>query len=177
MTTAPMRRAALLALLALAAASGPFPGAAPRPARAATVGTETGLPIPRYVTLRAREVNVRAGPGVRYPIDWVYQRPNLPVEVIAEFDTWRKIRDPDGTEGWVHQSMLSGRRTVVVIGGEHLLRRTPDTAAPAVARLEAGVIGWLDGCRKDWCEIEVAGLDGWIHRSHVWGVRADEVGK
>src|SRR3546814_8908608 len=70
------------------------------------VGNETGLPIPRYVTLRASEVNVRAGPGVRYPIEWVYQRQNLPVEVVAEFDTWRKIRDPDGVEGWVHQQVL-----------------------------------------------------------------------
>lgn len=167
-----MRRAALLVLFALLAL-GATAGRAP----ARTVGTETGLPIPRYVTLRAKEVNVRAGPGVRYPIDWVYQRPNLPVEVIAEFDTWRKIRDPEGTEGWVHQSMLSGRRTVLIIGGERLLRRAPDPAAPPVARLEAGVIGWLDGCRKDWCEIEVAGLDGWIQRTHIWGVRADEVSK
>lgn len=166
-----MRRAAILVLLALAAVA--VPGV-PTPARAGTVGTETGLPIPRYVTLRAREVNVRAGPGVRYPIDWVYQRENLPVEVIAEFDTWRKIRDPDGVEGWVHQQMLSGRRTVVVIGGDRLLRRKPEPGAPPVARLETGVIGWLDGCRRDWCEIEVAGLDGWIERSHIWGVRADE---
>ncbi|MEQ9334762.1 SH3 domain-containing protein [Thalassobaculum sp.] len=175
--TGSMRPAALLAILALTTAIGLAAGTAPRPLLAATVGTETGLPIPRYVTLRAREVNVRAGPGVRYPIDWVYQRPNLPVEVIAEFDTWRKIRDPDGTEGWVHQSMLSGRRTVVVIGGEHLLRRTPDPAAAPVARLEAGVIGWLDGCRRDWCEIDVGGLDGWIQRAHIWGVRADEVAR
>ena len=164
--TGPMQRAALLALLVLWALAGP--------AIAATVGTETGLPIPRYVTLRAKEVNVRAGPGVRYPIEWVYQRPNLPVEVIAEFDTWRKIRDPDGTEGWVHQQMLSGRRAVLVIGAERLLRRTPEPNAPTVARLEIGVIGWLDGCRQDWCEVDVAGLDGWIPRSHIWGVRADE---
>lgn len=168
-----MRAAAFLALLALPAIAGPLAS----PAAAGSVGTETGLPIPRYVTLRAREVNVRAGPGVRYPIDWVYQRPNLPVEVIAEFDNWRKIRDPDGTEGWVYHAMLSGRRSVLVIGAERLLRRTPDPAAPPVARLEAGVIGWLDGCRKEWCEVEVAGLDGWIHRSHIWGVRADEVAK
>jgi SH3-like domain-containing protein len=166
MTTGSMRSAAFLALLALWAAT--------LPALAGSVGTETGLPIPRYVTLRAKEVNVRAGPGVRYPIEWVYQRPNLPVEVVAEFDTWRKIRDPDGVEGWVHQQMLSGRRTVVVIGGERMLRRNPEPAAPAVARLEPGVIGWLDGCKRDWCEIEVTGLDGWIQRSHIWGVRADE---
>ena len=168
-----MRRAAFLALLALWVTLGAL-RATTAPASAAAVGTETGLPIPRYVTLRAKEVNVRAGPGARYPIEWVYQRPNLPVEVIAEFDTWRKIRDSDGVEGWVHQQMLSGRRTVVVIGGERLLRRGPEPAAPPVARLEPGAVGGLEGCQRDWCEIDVAGLDGWIQRAHVWGVRADE---
>lgn len=145
-----------------------------RSAGAATVGTETGLPIPRFVTLRAKEVNVRTGPGVRYPIDWVFQRPNLPVEVVAEFDTWRKIRDPEGTEGWVHQSMLSGRRTAIVIGDTRMIRRAPEDSAPAIARAEPGVIGWLEACRREWCEVDVAGLSGWIHRSHIWGVRIDE---
>lgn len=161
-----MRRAAILVLLTFWVAA--------TAASAATVGTETGLPIPRFVTLRAKEVNVRAGPGVRYPIDWVYQRPNLPVEVIAEFDAWRKIRDSDGTEGWVHQAMLSGRRSVLVVGGERMLRRNPETGAPLVARLESGVIGWLESCRREWCEVDVGGLDGWIQRGHIWGVRADE---
>ena len=139
-----------------------------------SVGTETGLPIPRFVTLRAREVNARTGPGVRYPIDWVYQRPNLPVEVVAEFDTWRKIRDSEGTEGWVHQSMLSGRRTVITTTAVRLLRREPAESAAPMARLEPGVIAWLEICRQEWCEVEVAGIDGWLHRSDVWGVRADE---
>lgn len=141
---------------------------------AQTVGTETGLPLPRFVTLRAKEVNVRTGPGVRYPIDWVFQRPNLPVEVTAEFDTWRKIRDPEGTEGWVHQSMLSGRRTAIVIGSTRMIRRAPEGGSPAVARVESGVIGWLESCRREWCELDVAGLSGWIHRSQIWGVRIDE---
>lgn len=139
-----------------------------------SVGGETGLPIPRFVTLRAREVNVRTGPGVRYPIDWVFQRPNLPVEVVAEFDTWRKIRDFEGTEGWVHQSMLSGRRTVIVVTAERMLRREPAESAPPMARLEPGVIAWLEACRSDWCEVEVAGIDGWLRRGDVWGVRAGD---
>lgn len=139
-----------------------------------SVGSETGLPIPRYVTLRAREVNVRTGPGVRYPIDWVFQRPNLPVEVVAEFDTWRKIRDFEGTEGWVHQSMLSGRRTVIVVSAVRMLRREAAEGAPPMARLEPGVIAWLEACRAEWCEVEVAGIDGWLRRADVWGVRADE---
>jgi SH3-like domain-containing protein len=141
---------------------------------AETIGTVTGLPIPRYVTLRSSEVNVRAGPGSRYPIEWVFQRPDLPVEVVSEFDTWRKIRDVDGTEGWVHQSMLSGRRGVVVLGQIRTLHREPNGSAPAVARLEPGVIGKLEVCHDEWCEIEISGFDGWIHRSHIWGVRVDE---
>lgn len=144
------------------------------PALAESVGTVTGLPIPRYVTIRSEPVNMRAGPGTRYPIEWVFQRAGLPVEVVSEFDTWRKIRDVDGTEGWVHQSTLSGRRGVVVIGQIRTLRRTPDAGAPAVARVEPGVVARLDVCRRDWCEIEIAGFEGWIHRAHIWGVRVDE---
>ena len=170
----------LVALLAVSAPadaqSGGQSGASSAGGRAAmiSVGSETGLPIPRFVTLRAREVNVRTGPGVRYPIDWVFQRPNLPVEVVAEFDTWRKIRDFEGTEGWVHQSMLSGRRTVIVAAAVRMLRREPAESAPPMARLEPGVIAWLEVCRDDWCEVEVAGIDGWLRRGDIWGVRAGE---
>lgn len=144
------------------------------PARAETVGSVTGLPVPRYVTLRADEVNVRTGPGVRYPVDWVFVRENMPVEIVSEFENWRKIRDFEGTEGWVHQSMLSGRRAVLVIGRNRTLRRESTDSAPAVAHMEPGVIAWLDSCVQEWCEIEVAGLSGWVHRSAIWGVRADE---
>src|SRR5579862_3380664 len=90
-------------------------------------GTEaSGLPLPRFASLRSDEVNLRSGPGVRYPVDWIYTRRDLPVEVIAEFDTWRKIRDWQGTEGWVHQSFLSARRMVVVTGERRRLRADPD---------------------------------------------------
>lgn len=139
-----------------------------------TVGSVTGLPIPRYVTLRSDQVNVRTGPGVRYPVDWVFVRENLPVEIVSEFENWRKIRDFEGTEGWVHQSMLSGKRAVLVIGGNQTLRREAAEGAPAVAHLETGVIAWLDTCLREWCEVEVSGLAGWVHRSAIWGVRVDE---
>jgi len=167
----PLLFAVLLLSLTAAPASAQSGG---RSSALTSIGTETGLPIPRYVTLRAREVNVRTGPGVRYPIDWVFQRPNLPVEVVAEFDTWRKIRDFEGTEGWVHQSMLSGRRTVIVMQAVRLLRREPSEGAAPMARLEPGVIAWLEVCRDGWCEVEVAGIDGWLRRGDIWGVRADE---
>ena len=143
-------------------------------ARTETVGSVTGLPIPRYVTLQAEKVNVRTGPGVRYPVDWVFVRENMPVEIVSEFENWRKVRDFEGTEGWVHHSMLSGRRSVLVIGRNRTLRRESTNSAPAVAHLEPGVIAWLESCAQEWCEIEVSGLSGWVHGSAIWGIRVDE---
>src|SRR6185312_15826767 len=88
-------------------------------------GTATGLPLPRFAALRSDEVNMRAGPGTRYPINWVYKRRDLPVEIEREFEVWRLVKDPDGTKGWVHQATLTGRRTLIVTGGIHMLRRQP----------------------------------------------------
>lgn len=134
-----------------------------------------GLPIPRFVSLRTNPINMRTGPGVRYPVDWVYQRRHLPVEVVAEFDTWRRIRDPDGSEGWVHQSMLTGRRTAMVKGGTQTLRRTNADASEDVASLEAGVIVNVQRCPTGpFCRVEVNGLQGWLKRDQVWGVYPDE---
>jgi len=143
----------------------------------------TGLPLPRYVSLRASEVNVRTGPGVRYPVDWVFQRHGLPVEIVAEFDTWRKIRDTEGTEGWVHQSLLSGKRMLIVTGSAatktHILRRKPSAAAKAVAKAEANVVGRLLECPKksDWCRVHIGGFEGWMKRTAFWGVYPDETVK
>ena len=147
---------------------------APGPGR----GSETsGLPLPRFASLRAGEVNVRTGPGVQYPVDWVFQRQGLPVEVIAEYRTWRKIRDWQGTQGWVHQSLLAGKRTVIVIGGSRTLHAKPEPDAKAVAQLEAGVVASLVSCPEGsgWCRIEVDGFDGWLRRVDFWGVLKDEV--
>lgn len=130
---------------------------------------ESSLPVPRFVSLRSDEVNVRTGPGVRYPIDWVFVRKTMPVEVLAEFDTWRKIRDVEGTEGWVHQTMLSGRRTALVTGEIRELRRRNDPSAPAIAKLEPGVIANLLECKDVWCRLEVGGQKGWLQRSEFWG--------
>ena len=154
-------RRALLAAVLLWAGAG-----------SATAGTDSK--IPRFLSLRADTVNVRAGPGVRYPVQWVYKRRSLPVEVIAEFDTWRKIRDFEGTEGWVHQNMLSGRRTTIVTRTTRTLRREAKNAAAAVARLEPGVLGRLLECEGEWCRVEVAGLKGWLRRGEIWGVYPDE---
>ncbi len=135
---------------------------------------ETGLPVPRFVSLRADEVNVRTGPGVRYPIDWVFQRKRMPVEITAEFDTWRKIRDWEGTEGWVHQSMLSGGRTAVITKETRTLRREPSGGAAAVAHAEPGVVGDLETCRNGWCLVNVRGYEGWLRSTDFWGVYEDE---
>lgn len=134
----------------------------------------TGLPLPRFVTLRADEVNLRTGPGIRYPIDWVYRRSGLPVEIIDEFDTWRRIRDWQGTEGWVHQSMVQGQRGILVTGKRHTLRRRPAPDAPGVALVDAGVVGELKDCQADWCEVSVGGYSGWLQRAAFYGLYPDE---
>lgn len=130
----------------------------------------TGRPLPRFASLRADEVNMRTGPGLRYPIEWVYRRRNLPVEIVDEFETWRRVRDWEGTVGWVHQSMLHGLRTVRVQEKTRTLRREPAAGAAPVARAEAGVIAILDTCADGWCRLEFDGLGGWVRRDALYGV-------
>jgi len=154
-------RPVLALLCALALAGGAVPASA----------AESNLPVPRFVSLRSDEVNVRTGPGVRYPVDWVFVKKTMPVEILAEVDTWRKIRSLDGTVGWVHQSMLTGRRTAIVIGAEmRSLRRSNDPNAAVVAELEPGVIASLLECRDAWCRLEAGGTKGWLPREQIWGV-------
>jgi SH3-like domain-containing protein len=130
--------------------------------------------VPHFASLRASEVNLRAGPGERYPIEWVYQRKGLPVEVTAQFDVWRKIRDSDGTEGWVHERMLAAQRNVIVKGPERPLKSDPDRGAPTVARAEPGVVARLIECHATWCRVETQGIKGWLQRVDLWGVYPDE---
>lgn len=161
----------ILALLTVAILSGAGLGAY---AQAQGV---SGLPLPRFVSLRAGEVNMRTGPGVQYPVEWVYTRKDLPVEIIAEFETWRKVRDWEGTQGWVHQSMLSGKRTVLITGDVRSLRIKDDAKSSTRARVEPGVIGRLVDCPRGngWCRIEVAGLEGWLRHVDFWGAYKNEV--
>ena len=136
-----------------------------------TKGSNTGSPLPRFVTLRSDEVNLRTGPGTRYPIDWVYKRRDLPVMIEREFDAWRLIRDPEGVKGWVHQATLAPRRSAVIIGGEQTLRHDPRDDAAPVARLKPGVILRLRSCEatSDWCLAQVQDYRGWIRRTEIWG--------
>ncbi len=137
-------------------------------------GRSTGLPVPRFVSLAADRVNVRFGPGQQYPINWIYARKDLPVTIVEEFDTWRKIRDQEGEEGWVHSSLLSSRRTIMVQGEMRDLKRTPDANARVVLRAEPGVIGRLFDCEENWCRVEIAGQRGWLERSEFWGTLPGE---
>lgn len=135
------------------------------------------LPVPRFVTLATDEVNVRVGPGTNYPIKFIIRRGGLPVEVTKEHEIWRKIKDAEGDEGWVHKAMLSGRRAVIIQGQvQPLLKKPVETASP-VAKLEPGVIAELEACKPDWCSLKVATYDGWIKRAAVWGVYPDEIFK
>jgi SH3-like domain-containing protein len=152
----------------------PSPPGIDQPTRDAIIKRGSGLPVPRFASLRSDEVNVRSGPGTRYPIEWVFQRKNMPVEVVAEFDTWRKIRDWQGTSGWVHQSMLVGKRTIVVAGRQVSLRRTPESDSQVVAKVETSVQGELMSCKGSWCRVRIADYKGWIQRSDMWGIYPDE---
>jgi SH3-like domain-containing protein len=155
------------------------PTAAPAPAKPAEeekpVGT--GLPLPRFAALRSDDVNLRAGPGTRYPIEWVYKRRDLPVEIEREFEVWRLVKDPDGTRGWVHQATLTGRRTFMVQGADATLRSDPKDDAAPVAILKAGVIGRIRSCEaaSEWCRLQVGEYRGYLKRSQLWGALPDEV--
>jgi SH3-like domain-containing protein len=169
---------------ATAASAAPKPEApppvasAPEPAKPAEPGkgSVTGMPLPRWASLRSDEVNLRAGPGTRYPVDWVYRRHDLPVEIEREFEVWRLIRDQDGVRGWVHAATLTGRRSFVVEGADRLLRGSPSDDAQPVALLKPGVVGRIRACEleKHWCEMQVGDFRGWLKRDEVWGIYPNE---
>jgi SH3-like domain-containing protein len=132
------------------------------------------LPVPRFVSLSADEVNLRTGPGIRYPIRFIIRKEGLPVEVIREFEVWRQIRDMEGGEGWVHQSMLSGRRNVTLRGQIQTLRDKPDDDAKPVVKAEPGVIAAVEKCDTGWCRLKIASYKGWVPKNVLWGVYPDE---
>jgi SH3-like domain-containing protein len=134
----------------------------------------SGLPIPRFASLRSDEINVRTGPGPRYPIEWVFKRKAMPVEIVAEFENWRKIRDWQGASGWVHQSLLTGKRSFIVPAKPAALHKTPATSAEVVAKLEPEVVGEIRSCTGDWCRVRASGVNGWIERTAMWGVYKSE---
>ncbi len=138
-------------------------------------GPVTNLPIPRYVSLKAAESNVRRGPSLSHRIDWVFQRRNMPLRITAEHGHWRRVEDRDGFGGWVHYSLISGNRTVLVERDMLPLYTRPDPGTPVVAALEIGVIAELGECGPEWCRLRSGGYRGWAEKSALWGVEADEI--
>ncbi|MCB1563637.1 MAG: SH3 domain-containing protein [Alphaproteobacteria bacterium] len=136
----------------------------------------TAYPLPRFVSLSSDEVFVRTGPGQRYPVRWAFKKDGLPVEIILEYDIWRKIRDHDGEEGWVHKSLLSGRRTALITGESPAsLYRKPDENSRLSARLEPGVLVSVKSCGGVWCNINTMGYEGWAKQNVLWGVYENEI--
>lgn len=144
-----------------------------------TKGTNSGLSLPRFVSLKSSKVNVRRGPSTDQSIVWVFARAGLPVEIIAESDNWRRVRDSEGADGWVFHSLLSGRRTVLISpwskGKEAVpLHGSRSTGSRAVAQLQSGVLGNVVSCDGDWCELTVDGYSGYVEQTKLWGVYRDE---
>lgn len=146
----------------------------------------SGLPIPRFVSLKSDRVNLRQGPGTDYPTSWVYQRAGLPLEVIKEYEAWRQVRDAEGVIGWVLQSFLSGRRTALVLPWEVKagapapqvpIRSNDSERANPVAIVEAGVIANLLSCDGRWCRVSVDQYRGYVEQKKLWGVYEGETVK
>jgi len=168
----------LSALLAFGLIAGPGMRQGASAAEAIGVGSASGLPVPRYVSLKSDRVNLREGPSKDHRTSWVFQRAGLPVEITAESETWRRIRDSDGAEGWVLHSLVSGRRTALVAPwwkqGPLPLRAKPEAKAEVVAELQAGVLGNVKSCTGTWCRLTGSRFDGWIQQDKLWGVYPNE---
>jgi SH3-like domain-containing protein len=173
-------RPLMIAVVTLAVATPAVLVPAVRSARAANDQSEgSGLPVPRFVSLKSDHVNVRGGPNKDHEVAWVYTRPGLPVEITAEYENWRRIRDRDGTEGWVYHSLLAGRRTAYVAksktqAGLVSLYESADPQTPLRATLEPGVLGTVKRCNGQWCRFTGDGFDGWIEQDRLWGVYPNE---
>ncbi|ASM71136.1 MULTISPECIES: SH3 domain-containing protein [Roseobacteraceae] len=144
-------------------------------AQAADKGQVTNLPLPRFVSMKAAEGNVRRGPSLTHRIDWVFKRRDMPLQITAEHGHWRRVEDRDGLGGWVHYSLLSGTRTVIVEQDMMALHSRPDPEAPTAAVLENGVIARLGECVPEWCWLTAGGYRGWAPKSRLWGVTPDEI--
>ncbi|UTW55109.1 SH3 domain-containing protein [Kordiimonas sp. SCSIO 12610] len=134
----------------------------------------SGNILPRFVSLSADEANMRTGPGRQYPIEWVYRRRNLPLEVIDEFGPWRKLRDHQGTIGWMHVLLLNNKRTAMIMDDKLRLFEDPSDVSPVTIIADRGVIGIIDACENRWCKLEIDGTEGWAERKSLWGVYPNE---
>lgn len=146
---------------------------APASASAQTCDTFSGLPVPRFVSLKFNETRGRAGPSFTHPVAWLYQRQGLPVEIVAETPDWRRVRDPEGEEVWMHRRTLTGRRSVWSRDATQL-RSRPDETASLIADVQAGAVLWLERCRAGWCRLEADDHRGWARADAFWGVYREE---
>lgn len=166
-----VRAGLVLALVLIAAVAGPAGAADP-------AKTDSGLPVPRFVSLKSDKVNVRAGPTRQHPIKWVFLKPALPVEVVQEFDNWRRIRDSEGDEGWVFHTLLSGRRTALVepwAGGQRIeMHASADDQSRVVAIIGPKRVVILKECDGTWCEGSIENVRGFVRQAHLWGVYPEE---
>ena len=137
-------------------------------------GQVTNLPIPRYVSLKANEANARRGPSLSHKIDWIYKRQNMPLEIYAEYENWRRVRDFEGLGGWVHYTLLSGKRYVLIKNELLEMRLLPSMESQVIAKVPQFNIANLDKCNKDWCRIIDNGYKGWVPKSEIWGVYNNE---
>lgn len=140
----------------------------------------SGLPLPRFVSLKASRVNLRVGPGQAYAVDWLYLRKGLPLEVVQEYDNWRRVRDYEGTEGWIYQSLLSGARTGMTSpwlkDKKALIKMLgdPSSSSRVIALVEPGAIGEILACNGDWCRMRFQGHEGWVDQTAIWGIYPGE---
>jgi len=138
-------------------------------------GPVTNLPIPRFVSMKASQANIRRGPGLTHRIDWVFQHRNMPLRITAEFGHWRRVEDRDGVGGWVHYSLLSGSRTIIVKEDLLSMRDSATETARENARIEEGAIARLMECDPNWCRISAEGYRGWVPKTSIWGVGENEL--
>ena len=176
----PLALVLLWAMLAVSTLAGPSPGFAQ--GKQSGRGTASGLPLPRYVSLKSDRVNIRGGPGIDYRILWVFRRAGLPVEVIKEYQGWRQIRDAEGGAGWVLGALLSGRRTALVLPWEQAgktnaqtkLHQADSAKSRVLAFIQPGVLANIVSCTGTWCEVSIGDMRGFIEQKKLWGVYPGE---
>jgi SH3-like domain-containing protein len=168
-------RKLILSFVGIALSSGSF---APAAHAQETTGSVSGLPIPRFVSLKPSDTPMREGPSKDHRIKWLFKKEGVPVEIIAEFENWRRVRDSEGDDGWVFHSRLSGRRTIQVnpkLKQETISLHARDTdSAEVVAKLQPGVIGTIEQCTGSWCKVSGQGFQGWLPQERLWGVYPGE---
>ncbi len=171
----------LLATSAFALAGSPRAMAQPQTAASEETSPQdeamgkSGLPLPRFASLKSGNVNLRTGPGTRYPIEWVLLRKGIPLEITAEYESWRRVRDNEGAEGWVHKGALSGKRTAIITGSMREVRKDGEDASPIMARATVGATAKILSCDEQWCRLDFGAAKGFLKKEHIWGVYPDEL--